>query len=234
MGFIVKKKQSGEESGPFAVESLKAMATDGSLVPVDLIKKEGKTTWHRADTVNGLDFTSQFADSAPLDLTLETSDSEETAFCTSCGHKNPASAAACTECGTMLNAARPNVTAPPPLADNVPAVVGADAKTGLASLNHFCWYADLIFPFTSIILPIVLLNINKNDPFVVSNAKESLNATISIIAYAIVSSILTVVLIGFIPLIAISIYCLIMPAIAGFKTNNGEVYRYPLIFRLIK
>jgi uncharacterized Tic20 family protein len=233
MGFIVKKKQSGEESGPFTVETLKAMATDGSLIPVDLIKKEGKTTWHRADTVNGLDFASPSLETTPLDLTQETSDSKETAFCTSCGHKNPATAAACTECGTMLNAVRSNATAPPPV-DNVQAVVGADAKTGLASLNHFAWYIGMFIPFASILLPIILLNTNKQYPFVVSNAKESLNAQISMFAYTFASGCLTVVLIGYIPLIAILIYCLVLPAIAGFKTNNGETYKYPLIFRLIK
>ena len=134
----------------------------------------------------------------------------------------------------MLSAVRSNVTAPPPLDDNVPTVVGADAKTGLASLNHFAWYIGMFIPFASIILPIILLNTNKQYPFVVSNAKESLNAQISIFAYSFASGCLTLVLIGYIPLIVILLYCLIIPAIAGFKANNGETYKYPLIFRLIK
>ena len=52
--------------------------------------------------------------------------------------------------------------------------------------------------------------------------------------YFIISAILTIIIIGTLLLIALSIFDIVMIIIATIKANGGEKYRYPLTIRFIK
>lgn len=102
-------------------------------------------------------------------------------------------------------------------------------------LCHLLALSTFIVPFGSILGPLVIWLIKKDQsPYVDAQGKESLNFQISIAIYAIVSSILILILVGGILLIAIGIFWLVYVIIASTKANDGIVYRYPLTIRFFK
>jgi uncharacterized Tic20 family protein len=104
-----------------------------------------------------------------------------------------------------------------------------------AMLCHLSALSGFIIPFGSLIGPLVVWQIKKNQyPIVDDQGKEALNFQITITLAAIVSAILIVVLVGIALLIAVAIASLVFTIIAAIKANNGETYRYPFCLRLIK
>ena len=86
-----------------------------------------------------------------------------------------------------------------------------------------------------IIGPLIIWLMKKDQSaFVDACGKESLNFQITLIVAGIVSSLLTLVLIGFLLVPVVFIGGIVLTIIAGIKASNGEVYRYPVCIRLIK
>jgi uncharacterized Tic20 family protein len=104
-----------------------------------------------------------------------------------------------------------------------------------AMLCHLSALSGLIVPFGSLIGPLIIWQLKKNEfPIVDDQGKEALNFQITTLIAAIVSGILIFVAIGFVLLIAVAIASLVLTIIAAIKANNGETYRYPFALRLIK
>jgi uncharacterized Tic20 family protein len=109
-----------------------------------------------------------------------------------------------------------------------------DARTW-AMLCHIGTFVGYIIPFGHIIAPLIIWLIKKDEsPFVDDQGKESLNFQISISIYAVIAALLTLVVIGFVLVIALLTFDMVMVIIAAVKSNNGERYRYPLCMRFIK
>ncbi|MCG8276651.1 DUF4870 domain-containing protein [Stenotrophomonas sp. NLF4-10] len=122
-----------------------------------------------------------------------------------------------------------NLTTPPP-APAPEGEVPQDQRT-MALLAH------ILGIFTGFIGSLIIWLVNKDNPekgFVTDQAKEALNFQITLIIASFVSGILTLVLIGFLMLVAIGIANLVLCILAAMKANNGEAYRYPFALRLIK
>jgi len=89
--------------------------------------------------------------------------------------------------------------------------------------------------FTTIIGPIIIWLIKREESaFIDYHGKEYLNFVISYFVYGIVSALLIVILIGFLLAPIVGIAAFIFTIIAAIKAFNGEMYRIPLIFRIIK
>lgn len=89
--------------------------------------------------------------------------------------------------------------------------------------------------FTTIIGPIIIWLIKREESaFIDYHGKEYLNFVISYFVYGIVAALSMIILIGFLlaPLVVIAAF--VFTIIAAVKAYNGEMYRIPLIFRLIK
>lgn len=120
---------------------------------------------------------------------------------------------------------------------------GGDAvqpNAALASLSHWSFIIGLVVPFASLIVPLVLMNIQvgKEDAFVRENAKEALNLFIASFIALICCIPLIFIVLGIFLMIAIAVLLIIFPIIAACQTMGSTmstpVYRYPMIFRLIK
>lgn len=86
-----------------------------------------------------------------------------------------------------------------------------------------------------LLAPLLIWLIKRNDhPFLDDQGKEAVHFQITMLLAAIVGGILTVVLVGFVILLAVAILAVIMPIVAAIKASEGERYRYPLTLRLIK
>ena len=104
-----------------------------------------------------------------------------------------------------------------------------------AALCHIVALSGLIGNGVGFVLgPLVVWLIKKDEyPFVEEQGKEAINFQITMIIAAIVSGILTFVVIGFYLLVAVGIVMIAFPIVAAVKASNGEAYRYPFTIRFI-
>ncbi|MBO0995153.1 DUF4870 domain-containing protein [Bacillus sp. SD088] len=83
--------------------------------------------------------------------------------------------------------------------------------------------------------PLVIWLIKKDESaFIDYHGKEYLNFFISYAVYGIISGILMIVLIGFVLAPIVGIAATIFTIIAAVKAYDGQAYRIPFIFRIIK
>ena len=105
-----------------------------------------------------------------------------------------------------------------------------------AMLCHYAAFFWVLAPLIgNVIGPLVVWQLKKDlHPFVDEQGKEALNFQISVSLAAILCVLLMVVVIGFPLLALVSIGALVLTIIAGIKANEGQAYRYPFSWRLLK
>ena len=124
-----------------------------------------------------------------------------------------------------------DVATPPPPSSRTPS---AEEKQW-AMFAHLSALVGYIIPFGSVIGPLVIWQIKKNEmPFVDDQGKEALNFQITVIILAIIAIILILILIGILLLWALALADLVFIVVAAIAANNGQRYRYPFAFRFIK
>lgn len=122
---------------------------------------------------------------------------------------------------------------PPPHAGPAPRANDAEERNW-AMFGHLSALVGFIVPLGSVVAPLVIWQVKKDTmPFAAEQAKESLNFNITVAIAAIISSILMMVLIGFLLLPIVVIAWLVLTVIAGMAASRGESYRYPFTLRLI-
>ena len=100
---------------------------------------------------------------------------------------------------------------------------------------HFAAFFGLVFPFGNLLGPLIVWQIKKDfDPFVDDQGKEALNFQISVSLAVLLCFLLMLVVIGFPLLALVGVGALVLTIIAGIKANEGQAYRYPFCWRLIK
>ena len=104
-----------------------------------------------------------------------------------------------------------------------------------AMLCHFAAFLGLVFPFGSLLGPLILWQFKKDmDPLVDDQGKEALNFQITLLIVYVVGTILTVILIGALINLVAWLTCIVLSIMAALKVNEGVAYRYPFALRLIK
>ena len=99
-------------------------------------------------------------------------------------------------------------------------------------LAAFCGY---IIPLGNIFGPLIIWAIKRDQSaYIDEQGKEALNFQITITLAVIVAMILIIVVVGFLLLPLIALFDVIMIIIAAIKTANGEHFRYPLCWRIVK
>jgi uncharacterized Tic20 family protein len=130
---------------------------------------------------------------------------------------------------------------PPPPPPQVPPGAGPPAQSMSpdqerlwAMLAHLLSFLAA-YIFLGFLAPlIVLLVFGQRSAYVREHAVESLNFNLTWLLYAIVATILALLLIGIVILIALGIAYVIFVIIAAIRANNGQMYRYPLTIRFVK
>lgn len=89
--------------------------------------------------------------------------------------------------------------------------------------------------FFPLIAPLLIWLLKRDQSsFIDYHGKEYLNFLISITVYGFISGILVILLIGIVLLIILGIGAFVLTIMAAVKSYQGERYRFPLIFRIIK
>ena len=104
-----------------------------------------------------------------------------------------------------------------------------------AMILHLSVFAGYIVPLAGLIAPIVIWQVKKDEmPELDAHGMTVVNFIISMVIYMFVAILLTFVLIGIPLLVVLGIVSIVYPIIGGLKANNGELWSYPGIIRLIK
>lgn len=114
------------------------------------------------------------------------------------------------------------------------AAVSTDDKTYgmLCHLLSFCGY--LVPVLGSILGPLAIwLAKRKESAFVDAHGRESLNFQLSLLIWMLLCIPLCFILIGFLLLLALGIFALVVVIIAAIRANDGKLYRYPLTIRFL-
>lgn len=105
----------------------------------------------------------------------------------------------------------------------------------MGMLCHLLAFAGLIVPFGTIIGPLILWLVKKDqDPYVDEQGKEVVNFQISMAIYTIVSIILIFAVIGALLLPIVLLANLILTIIGAVKASKGEPWQYPVTIRMVK
>ena len=93
------------------------------------------------------------------------------------------------------------------------------------------WIGAIFFGF---IPPLIVYLIKKDDAYVVDQAKEALNWTITAIIGYVAGMILTLILIGILVVFAVGICHLVFCILGAVAASSGKPFRVPFAIRLIK
>ena len=119
---------------------------------------------------------------------------------------------------------------PPPAPTGTPS---AEEKQW-ALFAHLSALIGYIIPFGSIIGPLVIWQIKKNEmPFVDDQGKEALNFQITILLGYVICWILTVILIGAFLHVVLWILNIVFCILAAVRVSQTGSYRYPFALRLV-
>ncbi len=99
----------------------------------------------------------------------------------------------------------------------------------LAHLSAFVAFAGI----PSLVGPLVMWLLKKDDPYVEDQARQALNFNISFLIYGIVAAVSMILLIGLIALPAVLITWLVLVIVASTRASNGEYYRYPFTIEFV-
>ena len=96
---------------------------------------------------------------------------------------------------------------------------------------HLTQFCSWLFPFLGIIVPLIMWQSKKEDPYVDEQGKVVMNWVFSSIIYVIVGIILCFVLIG-IPLLVLLFICSVVFTIMGaMDANKGVIKNYPMAIK---
>ncbi|WMS85571.1 DUF4870 domain-containing protein [Pleionea litopenaei] len=103
-----------------------------------------------------------------------------------------------------------------------------------AMFCHLAAFAGLIIPFGSIVGPLVMWLIKKDESAYINyHGREALNFNITMALLGLLCFLLMFVVIGVFLLPLLAVVWLIMIIVACIKANDGVEYRYPFALRLI-
>lgn len=112
-----------------------------------------------------------------------------------------------------------------------PYKVSTDSRN-LAMLSHLSALVAFV-GIPSLVGPLVVWLLNRDDPYVEAQAKDALNFNISFLLYGVVAAISIILLVGIIALPAVVVTWFVLVIVASVKAANGENYRYPFTIQFV-
>lgn len=108
------------------------------------------------------------------------------------------------------------------------------ADRNWAVLCHLSTLLILVVPGAGILAPLLMwLARKEQSAFIDDQGREALNFAITLVLATIACVPFMFILIGFVLLGIVYVYCFVFAIIAATGASRGEPYRYPLTLRLI-
>lgn len=104
-----------------------------------------------------------------------------------------------------------------------------------ALFAHLSGFLGCLIPMGNLIGPLLIWQLKKDaHPFVDDQGKEALNFQITVTIAALICAALMLILIGLLLIWVVVIGAVVLMIIAAIKANEGQAYRYPFCWRIIK
>ncbi|KPV98683.1 DUF4870 domain-containing protein [Pseudoalteromonas sp. P1-8] len=104
-----------------------------------------------------------------------------------------------------------------------------------AMFCHLSALAGLLFPFGSVIGPLIVWLVKREEmPLVAEHGRKSLNFQLTMMIAYIVCFMLMFVVVGVILLPLVALFSLIMVVVSAIKANDGKEVKYPMAIEFIK
>jgi uncharacterized Tic20 family protein len=112
----------------------------------------------------------------------------------------------------------------------------SDSERTYATWMHLAGLSSYIgIPFGHVLIPLILWSIKfRESPYLDRQGREILNFQLTVTFYLIFSYILVFIFIGFLFIALVIGLHIIATIYAAVKTFNGEEFRYPVTFRVIR
>ena len=110
----------------------------------------------------------------------------------------------------------------------------ATQNSGLLVILHLSVLADILVPFLGIILPLALWLANRSKPDVDMHGKEVMNWVIFVTIAGVSALVLVLCGVGLVLLVVLGLAVIVCAILGAVKASKGELFRYPMPFRLIK
>ena len=128
--------------------------------------------------------------------------------------------------------------APPPLPATTPpagAAPVAGENRGLLVCIHLGVFAGYLVPVAGLVLPLVLWLVNREKPGVEAHGKEVMNWIVfTLLATVACLPLVFLCGIGVVLAIVVGVAVVVCAIVGAVKASNGELFRYPMPFRLIQ
>ena len=101
-----------------------------------------------------------------------------------------------------------------------------------ATLSHLSAFVAFL-GIPSLVGPLAMWLLRRDDPYAEFHAKEALNFNISFMIYGAIAAVSIVLLVGLIllPVVAVTWFVLVIKG--DLRASSGEMYRYPMTMRFV-
>jgi uncharacterized Tic20 family protein len=108
-----------------------------------------------------------------------------------------------------------------------------ESERTMAALTHLSGLAGYIVPAGGIIVPIIILMVQKDSPRIAGIAKQAIWLNLAVFCLIVIGIVLmlTVILIPFVILawVVCGLAAIVLPIVGALKANQGEYYKYPVV-----
>ncbi len=101
-----------------------------------------------------------------------------------------------------------------------------------ATLSHLSGFVAFV-GIPSVLGPLVMWLLRRDQPYAEYHAKEALNFNISFLIYGVIAAISILVLVGILLLPAVAITWFVLSIKGALRASAGEYYRYPMTMRFV-
>ena len=100
-----------------------------------------------------------------------------------------------------------------------------------ALILHLTQFCSWLFPFLGLVVPLILWQSKKDDPYINEQGKVVMNWLFSSLIYAVVSIILCFVVIGIFMLLALAVCSIVFTIMGAMDANKGVIKNYPMAIK---
>jgi uncharacterized Tic20 family protein len=97
-----------------------------------------------------------------------------------------------------------------------------------ALILHLTQFCSWLFPFLGLIVPLIMWQSKKEDPYIDEQGKVVMNWVFSSIIYCLVSIVLCFILVGFVMLAILFVCSIVFTIMGAMDANKGIIKNYPM------
>ncbi len=113
-------------------------------------------------------------------------------------------------------------------------VAPTESERSRSMAIHLCGLLAFVIAPVAIVIPLVLWLTKKDESaYINDHGREAMNYNLSIWLYAVISTILMLVCVGYFLLAGLVVFDIVIMIVAAVQANGGHYFRYPITIRFV-